>query len=307
MLAVTQISNAGTRRFWGFGSQQRPPSSSDCTPTTRRYNTERDLATSTRGQTETHVGDGAATNANAERAARERGRQRPRNCATPSTGTSGSSSSTTGPTAPSEPNDGDGGSGSDRVTIPPGGADGANNGLEVLGRDCANSERGLHDGFQNAPACAETSFGEVPAQELGATLLITEHPEQVGVNQPFEILVSTRNLQRDRFLGAGAGGYYLESSFLQEDGIVRGHFHTGCQLLQNDDEAPPADRANFFVATEDGGGSTAPDTVTVQVAGLAAPGLYKCASWAGDGSHRIPMMQFANQIPAIDSFRLVVQ
>jgi hypothetical protein len=34
------------------------------------------------------------------------------------------------------------------------------------------------------------------------------------------------------------------------------------------------------------------------------PGIMQCASWAGDGSHRTPMMSFANQIPAFDSVRI---
>jgi hypothetical protein len=151
-------------------------------------------------------------------------------------------------------------------------------------------------------------MGEVPEQAKGASLLITRHPNFVRVNQGFSFTVSTRNLQRDRFLGAGAGGYYLESGFLNADGIVRGHFHSACQRLQSTNEAPTPDRAQFFVATEDGGGGTTPDSVTINVPAnaLSAAGTYRCASWAGDGSHRIPMMQFANQTPAFDTFRLVV-
>ena len=34
------------------------------------------------------------------------------------------------------------------------------------------------------------------------------------MNESFRLKVSTRNLVRDRFLGAADGGYYLESSFL---------------------------------------------------------------------------------------------
>ena len=37
---------------------------------------------------------------------------------------------------------------------------------------------------------------------------------------------------RDRFLAAGQGGYYVESSVLQ-DGITRGHFHTACRMLSS--------------------------------------------------------------------------
>jgi hypothetical protein len=41
-------------------------------------------------------------------------------------------------------------------------------------------------------------------------------------------------------------------------------------------------------------------------AGLPATGLAQCAVWAGDGSHRLPMMQRANQTPAFDIVRITV-
>ena len=151
-------------------------------------------------------------------------------------------------------------------------------------------------------------MGEVPAAVDGPQLLIVRAPQVVRRNQPFTISVSTRNLKRDRFLAAAKGGYYLESSFLNADGIVRGHFHSACRLLERTDRAPAptATPPAFFVATEDQGGSKKPDVVKVNVPGLSQPGLYQCASWAGDGSHRIPMMQNANQVPAFDAIRLIV-
>jgi len=151
-----------------------------------------------------------------------------------------------------------------------------------------------------------TEFGEVANADSNPSLLITDAPSQVAANTAFELKVSTRNLVRDRFLAAGAGGYYLESSFLNGDGIVRGHFHTACRMLASTNEAPdPAPVPAFFVATEDGQGNRTPDTVTIRVPGLPA-GLAQCAVWAGDGSHRIPMMQRANQTPAFDVVRVQV-
>lgn len=183
-----------------------------------------------------------------------------------------------------------------------------NNGLDVLGRDCSNSSLDRHTGFQIAPACVDTAFGEVAAEERSPSLLITDAPRDVGVGQPFTIAVSTRNLVRDRFLGAAAGGYYLESSFLDGNGLQRGHFHTACRMLGNDDEAPDAAPAPaFFLATQDNGGGAKPDTVEVQVPGLPSAGEAQCTVWAGDGSHRIPMMQRANQTPAVDSIRIGVK
>ena len=80
--------------------------------------------------------------------------------------------------------------------------------------------------------------------------------------------MSTRNLVRDRFLGAAAGGYYLEASFLDDEGLQRGHFHTACRMLGSTDEAPDSSPAPaFFLATQDNGGGAEPDTVTITVPG----------------------------------------
>ncbi|MBP2364516.1 hypothetical protein [Pseudonocardia parietis] len=211
--------------------------------------------------------------------------------------------------APAQGGDGDGDG--------PGGDDaaGANDGpdqaaaaaLDVLASDCTGSELQPHDGFQKAPRCVSTSFGEVADAERSPSLLITDAPEQVAAGQDFSITVSTRNLVRDRFLGAAQGGYYVESSLLNGEGLQRGHFHTACRALANSDEAPDsAPDPLFFEATEDGGGGSTPDSVTIQVPGVEQAGELQCTSWAGDGSHRTPMMQRANQTPAVDSVRIEV-
>jgi hypothetical protein len=201
-----------------------------------------------------------------------------------------------------------------------GGKDGKNNGLDVLGRDCTKSQLRPHDGFQDpaTASCVSTQMGEVAAQDSLPSLLIVGFVVDgakksvgdvgtVGVDKPFSLLVSTRNLKRDRFLGAGAGGYYLESSFLNDQGLQRGHFHTACRILPSLTEAPDSSPTPaFFVATEDGGGSRKADVVEVKVPGIKAAGDLQCTSWAGDGSHRTPMMTRANQTPAIDSVRLTV-
>jgi len=191
------------------------------------------------------------------------------------------------------------------ATVAP--AAGANNGLDVLARDCSKSNLKPHDGFQKAPACVSTAFGEVAAAGNDPTLLITDSPRFVRPNTAFTLKVSTRNLIRDRFLGAAVGGYYLESSVLK-NGIQRGHFHTACRMLSSLRSAPAPDPVPaFFVATQDNGGGATPDTVTVNVdKGLPTRGIAQCAVWAGDGSHRIPMMERANQTPAFDAVRILV-
>jgi hypothetical protein len=183
-----------------------------------------------------------------------------------------------------------------------------NNGLDVLGRDCKNSDLPEHTGFQIAPACVDTAFGEVAGADKSPALLITDAPREVKVGESFTLKVSTRNLVRDRFLGAAAGGYYLESSFLDDNGIQRGHFHTACRMLPSLDKAPDsAPDPEFFLATQDNKGGPGADTVDVEVTGMPKSGTAQCTSWAGDGSHRIPMMQRANQTPAVDSVRITVK
>jgi len=181
------------------------------------------------------------------------------------------------------------------------------NGQAILTDTCVDSQLPAHDGFQNGGRCVSTEFGEVGVETQNPTLLITEAPRSVAVNTPFTLKVSTRNLIRDRFLAAGKGGYYVESSVLQ-NGLVRGHFHTACRMLASTNEAPaPEPVPAFFVATEDSKGGETPDTVTISVPGLPTAGNAQCASWAGDGSHRIPMMQRANQTPAFDAVRIRVR
>jgi hypothetical protein len=222
--------------------------------------------------------------------------------AAPSDTTTAAPVESAAPTATAAPAPGDG-----LNAVGPGGKDGKNNGLDVLGRDCTTSQLPKHTGFQESPACVETQMGEVAAEDKLPSLLITAAPETVAVGQDFTIEVSTRNLVRDRFLGAAAGGYYLESSFLDDAGLQRGHFHTACRILSSTTEAPDSAKApEFFVATQDNGGGSAPDKVVIQVKGIQTAGVLQCTSWAGDGSHRTPMMTRANQTPAIDSVRIAV-
>ncbi|MEV6345089.1 hypothetical protein [Actinoplanes sp. NPDC051851] len=179
--------------------------------------------------------------------------------------------------------------------------------LGILANSCDDSNLAPHTGFQEGNRCVSTEFGEVGAAANNPSLLITSAPNQVRANQPFTLKISTRNLIRDRFLAAGQGGYYVESSVLQ-NGLVRGHFHTACRMLSSTKEAPAPDPVPaFFVATEDSKGGATPDTVTIQVPGLPQRGIAQCASWAGDGSHRTPMMERANQTPAIDAVRIRVR
>ncbi|WP_433358349.1 hypothetical protein ACQPYV_16220 [Micromonospora saelicesensis] len=216
---------------------------------------------------------------------------------------------------------GNNGGGSTPTTTPGGGNNGGGNngggnngggtapgaGLGVLANDCDESRLQPHDGFQNGNRCVSTEFGEVGAAANNPSLLITQFPEQVGQNQPFTLRVSTRNLIRDRFLAAGQGGYYVESSLLNDQGLVRGHFHTACRMLDSLTAPPePQEVPAFFVATEDGRGGAQPDEVTIQIPGLPESGTAQCSVWAGDGSHRLPMMERANQTPAFDSVRIDV-
>lgn len=283
IVAVTQVSNAGENRRKARAAQCAPattppaadPSAApdpDAAGTPDPANPE--AAYHDHGSVQ-HPGDGQATTG--ERI-RERG-ERGGNADCPPAG------SPTAPGAPAPPSN------------------------EILGNSCAESGLAAHDGFQLGDRCVSTAFGEVSDAADNASLAITRAPQRVRPNQQFEIRVSTRNLVRDRFLAAGAGGYYKESAFLTEDGLVRGHFHTACRMLTgNRNNAPdPAPVPAFFVATEDSKGGSQPDEVVITIPGLPQRGLAQCASWAGDNSHRIPMMERANQIPAFDVVRITVR
>jgi hypothetical protein len=37
-----------------------------------------------------------------------------------------------------------------------------------------------------------------------------------------------------------------------------------------------------------------------------AGSLVQCTTWAGDGSHRVPMDTYPNQVPAVDAVRITV-
>jgi hypothetical protein len=174
----------------------------------------------------------------------------------------------------------------------------------------------LHDGFQEAPACVQTNFGEVADQTLNPSLLIVDIPRKVKSGESFTIKVSSRNLVRNRFLAAAAGGYYAEGAQLDGSGLTEGHAHVACRVLAADDVAPQPDPVPaFFKAVEDDKGGAAPDTFAVNVPGRNAAGAatfppdsdVQCAVWAGDGSHRTPMMERANQTPAFDVARVEVR
>lgn len=179
---------------------------------------------------------------------------------------------------------------------------------EILSDSCDDSQLPPHNGFADSGrACVDTEAGSVGLAEENPSLLIVSAPQSVSVGEQFTITVSTRNLVRDRFPPAAEGGYYQERSILNEDGLVRGHFHTACRMLNNTVAAPdPAPAPEFFAATEDGAGSAEPDQVAVVVDGLPEAGLAQCAVWAGDGSHRTPMMARPDQIPAFDMVRITV-
>ena len=143
---------------------------------------------------------------------------------------------------------------------------------DLLGRTCfegSNRRLERHTGFQaesppgtasNKAQCVTTQMGAVAANDKLPSLLITEAPTTItpGVD-PVVLSVSTRNLVRDRFLGAAAGGYYLEASFLNDGGLQRGHFHTACRMLPSTRRRPGlVERSPFFVATQDSKSGTTP-------------------------------------------------
>jgi len=295
LITITQVSNANSRDDRGAcptptgpspGGQPTASPTGEAAPAAAHDHSDATLPPAEADAQAEAASKQAAAAKQAAEAARQRDRSR-RNCqptTSPTTGT-GTGPATPAPTSTStEP-------------PPP---------LEILGNSCENSQMEPHDGFQLGNKCVSTAFGEVGEAADNPTLLISRSPLRVRVNQAFTMQVSTRNLVRNRFLAAKNGGYYKESAYLTEDGLVQGHFHTACRMLTGRQAPDPEPVPVFFLATEDGGGSAEPDVVTVSVPGLASTGIAQCAAWAGDGSHRVPMMQRANQIPAFDSVRIIV-
>ena len=108
-------------------------------------------------------------------------------------------------------------------------------------------------------------------------------------------MVSTRNLVRDRFLGAAVGDYYLESWFLNEPAAAGPPPRAGCCHQRGPDSSPaPA----FFVATQDNGGLR-PVPCDDDVPATATDDAGHAVHLVGrqDGSHCTPMMKRANQTP----------
>jgi hypothetical protein len=325
LVAATQISMGGDKKnssveLSAAQSRKRPPRVCQTPTATPKANawSKRGTYVDKRGATQ-HLGDGQVSAAETRRL---------RRCSTAAptvpaadpgaTNTPADPGATTDPAASNDPNapadpgattdpaapgDGEG----EAPPAPPAGGVADPNGLGVLATDCSASKLAPHTGFQDGNRCVSTSFGELAGEANNPSLAINDAPQQVNVGQAFTISVSTRNLVRDRFLAAGKGGYYQETSLLNEQGLVRGHFHTACRMLNGKDAQDPAPVPAFFVATEDGGGGAAPDTVKISVIGMPSAGTAQCAVWAGDGSHRVPMMQRANQIPAFDVVRIQVQ
>lgn len=181
---------------------------------------------------------------------------------------------------------------------------------------CAAGDRlPAHDGHPTgAVACVDTPFGEQAAQNNSPTLLIVGAPSTVRPGDDIALQISVRNLVRDDFPPASHGGYLAKPASLDTHGLTRGHVHSACRALASGQQAPPPDRVTAFAAIEDGAGGAEPDTVEVHLPGRDAQGavlfpagsLVQCAAWAGDGSHRIPMGAWPDQVPAFDAVRITV-
>jgi hypothetical protein len=281
LLTVTQVSNASTWPRWR-GDRPRPA----CPPASP--------GTATQGATGSAANSGPQVSIQNGRQVRQwrndddpnqQINRRRRGTPSPNCTPSGGSTSNPSPSATS--------------TTPP---------LEVLATDCSDSQLQAHTGFQDGNRCVSTAIGEVGELAKNPTALIVDFPEDgVDANTPFTVTISTQNIIRDRFLAAGAGGYYTETALLNAQGFARGHAHFGCRVLSNTDAAPDPTRSDFFVAIEDRAGSDTPDRITVNVSGLPRAGIANCALWLGDNTHKIPSMQFANEIPGFDAVRFEVR
>jgi len=277
LLTVTQVAGASTWHGWGGN---KPPTAA-CPPTNAGGATQGGTASPTATNTP------QTSTQNGRQVRQWRNDDGPQQIRRPGRGTP-----TCKPTTPASA------SASASSTTPP---------LDILATNCSDSRLPAHTGFQDPNRCVATDHGEVGEQAKNPTALIVDFPENVAVNTPFTVTISTQNIIRDRFLAAAQGGYYAEMDLLNAQGFARGHAHFGCRILANTNAAPEPTRSDFFVAIEDGAGSDNPDRITVNVTGLPRAGTATCGLWLGGNSHRLPMMQFANQIPGFDMVRIEVR
>ena len=298
-VAVAQVSLVGNRGPWGWwwGRPRPPVCVTSVPPPTTAPAPPATAPPSAGANAAAHDHSDGPASASASDQGRSDRRRGNNNCTTPTpTSQPSQPSSPAQPSAPSQPSSPAPGPSSAPVIQP---AD--------PGQSCENSNLPVHEGFQNGNLCVAVERGEVPTAENAPSLLIVSAPQQVAVNTPFEIVISTRNIVRNFFKPAASGGYYDSRSFLNAEGILHGHVHTAIRPLLTAETAPDAAPVPiFFRATEDGLGGREPDTFVVQVPGIATPGLYQIASWCGDASHGVPMAQRANQTPAFDAVRITV-
>ena len=286
LLTVTQVAGASTWRRWGGN---KPPQSA-CPPANGGGATQSASASPT----------SSASSASGPQVSTQNGRQvrqwrnddgpqqirRPGRNPRPNCTPTSPASSSASPSSSS--------------TTPP---------LDIQATSCSESRLEGHTGFQeDARRCVSTDHGEVGELSKNPTALIVQFPEDgVRVGQPFQVVISTRNIIRDRFLAAAQGGYYAEMDQLAANGLAHGHAHFACNVLPNTNEAPAPRRSQFFVAIEDEAGSETPDRITVNVTGLPTAGTASCNLWLGASSHRLPMMAFANSVPGFDAVRFEVR
>ncbi len=178
--------------------------------------------------------------------------------------------------------------------------------VQIISNTCDDSQLQRHDGFQNAPRCVATDHGEVAAAT--PAVLLSRFPRVTRAGQAFQVIISTRNLVRDRFLAAAAGGYYAERSILDGNGITRGHLHVYVQALSDGSNVPDADAnpLEFFQAVEDGGGGAGLSRLTVSIGALTAGPKRLCVTM-GDASHRVPMQRAARLAAGADCVRMFVR
>ena len=173
----------------------------------------------------------------------------------------------------------------------------------------ASSQLPPHTGFQDGNRCVSTEFGEVGTADKNPTLLITAAPRASGSASSS---TSGQHPQPGpRPVPRGRAGRLLQGELVPHRrrawSAATSTPRAGCCHVDHAGARRPHPVPAFFVATEDGGGGADARHVTINVPGMPSAGTAQCASWAGDGSHRIPMMQRANQIPAFDSVRITVQ
>ncbi len=166
-----------------------------------------------------------------------------------------------------------------------------------------------HDGFQKAPACVSTAFGEVRPSRQGPVAAHHRLPAAV-VRAEHRVHAQGQHQQPGARPVPRRGGRRLlprELRAQRQGHPARALPHRVPDAVQPERPRPTPPRCPPSSWRRRTTAAAPPRTRCRSTSPVCRRrGIAQCTVWAGDGSHRIPMMERANQTPAFDSVRILV-